>query len=94
MVVKIKPDKAWQYSVLYNHLNDSLQARASVFNVASYENEQKENEQNKRMILLRQQHAVQEATISQRNTIIWISLLGLVAVIALLVFIYRQLQIN
>ena len=89
-----KTDKAWQYNVLYNHLNDSLQMRASAFNVASYENEQKENEQNKKLILLRQQHAVQEATISQRNTIIWISLLGLVAVIALLVFIYRQLQIN
>ena len=89
-----KTDKALHYSILYNHLNDSLQTSASAFNVASYENEQKENEQNKKLILLRQQHAVQEAIISQRNTIIWISLLGLVAVIALLVFIYRQLQIN
>ena len=89
-----KTDKAWQYTVLYNHLNDSLQARASAFNVASYENEQKENEQNKKLILLRQQHAVQEATISQRNTIIWISLIGLAAVIASLVFIYQQLQVN
>ena len=82
-----KTDKAWQYNVLYNRLNDSLQTRASSFNVASYENEQKENEQNKKLILLRQQHAVQEAIISQRNTIIWISLLGLAAVIALLIFI-------
>jgi len=89
-----KTDKALHYSILYNHLNDSLQTSASAFNVASYENEQKENEQNKKLILLRQQHAVQEATISQRNTIIWISLLGLAAVIALLIFIYRQLQIN
>lgn len=64
-----KSDEAWQYTVLYNHLNDSLQARASAFIVASYENEQKDNEQNKKLILFRQQHAVQEATISQRNTI-------------------------
>jgi signal transduction histidine kinase len=89
-----KTDKAWQYTILYNQLNDSLKSRTSAFNVASYENEQKENEQNKRLILLRQQRAVQEATISQRNTIIWLSLLGLAAVFGLLVFIYRQLQIN
>ncbi len=89
-----KTDKAWQYIVLYNRLNDSVQSHANRFNVASYENEQKDNEQNRKMTLLQQQHAVQEATIGQRNMIIWISLIGLVAVLGSLIFIYRQLQIN
>jgi len=86
--------KAWQYGVLYNQVNDSLRNRTSSFNVASYESEQKEIEQNRKMALLQQQRAVQEATIGQRNTIIWLSLLGLVAVLGSLIFIYRQLQIN
>jgi len=86
--------KAWQYTVLYNQANDSLRNRTSAFNVASYESEQKENEQNKRMALLQQQRAVQEATIGQRNIIILISLIGLAAVLGSLIFIYRQLQVN
>ncbi|HMG68944.1 MAG TPA: ATP-binding protein, partial [Chitinophagaceae bacterium] len=89
-----KMDKAWQYTVLYNRLNDSIQLRTNRFNVASYENEQKELEQNRKMALLQQEHAVQEATIGQRNMIIWISLIGLVAVLGSLILIYRQLQIN
>jgi signal transduction histidine kinase len=89
-----KTDKAWKYAVLYDRLNDSIQSRTNHFKIASYENEQKENEQNKRLALLQQQQAVQEAIIGQRNKIIWISLIGLLAVLGLLIFIYRQLQIN
>jgi two-component system NtrC family sensor kinase len=80
-------DKAWQYATAYSLKNDSLQQAVGKFNVASYENERKESEQNKKLV-------VQEATISQRNTVIWISLIGLVAVLGLLVFITRQLRIN
>jgi len=89
-----KTDKAWQFTLLYNRYTDSIQLRTNRFNIASYENESKENEQNKKMALLKQQQAVQEATIGQRNKIIWISLIGLVAVLGSLIFIYWQLQIN
>src|ERR1700744_3679605 len=89
-----KTDKAWPYTILYNQLSDSLRTRTGSFNIASYENEQKENEQNKKMVLLQQQRAVQDATLTQRNIIIWLSLAGLLVVLGSLVFIYRQLQIN
>ncbi|MGC4037004.1 MAG: ATP-binding protein [Chitinophagaceae bacterium] len=89
-----KTDKAWKYAVLYDRLNDSIQSSTNQFKIASYENEQKENEQNKKLTLLQQKQAVQEAIIGQRNKIIWISLIGLVLVLGLLIFIYRQLQIN
>ncbi len=85
---------AWKYSALYNHLGDSLKTRLSGFNVASYETEQVENLQNKKVANLQRQQAVQEAVINQRNIVIWVSMLGLLAVCALLVFIYRQLQTN
>ncbi len=80
-------EKAWQYGKTYNRMNDSLHQAVGKFNVASYENERKESEQNKKL-------AVQEAVISQRNTIIWVSLIGLMAVLGSLVFISRQLRIN
>ena len=89
-----KTNKAWQYTLLYNQLSDSLRTRTGSFNIASYENEQKEYEQNKKMVLLQQQRAVQDATLTQRNIIIWLSLAGLLVVLGSLVFIYRQLQIN
>jgi len=85
---------AWKYSELYNRLTDSVTATSNRFKVASYEFEQKENAQNKQVADLQQQHAVQEATIGQRNIIIWLSLAGLAAVCVLMVFIYRQLQVN
>jgi two-component system, NtrC family, sensor kinase len=85
---------AWKYSALYNHLSDSLKTKLSGFNVASYETEQAENLQNKKVANLQRQQAVQEAVINQRNIVIWVSMLGLLAVCALLVFIYRQLQTN
>ena len=86
--------KAWKYTRLYNNLQDSLQNRIGGINVASFENEQKENAQNKRLNQLQQQHAVQEATIRQRNVIIWISLAGIFLIAISLGFIYRQLNVN
>ena len=43
---------------------------------------------------MQQRRVVQEATIGQRNIIIWISLVGLLIVCGSLIFIYRQLHIN
>jgi two-component system NtrC family sensor kinase len=85
---------AYKYTVLYNRLSDSLQTSADKYKIASYEIAQRENAQNEQVIQLQQQHAVQEATIGQRNIIIVLSLVGLGAVCVLVVFVYRQLQVN
>ena len=85
---------AYKYTVLYNRLSDSLQTSADKYKIASYEIAQRENAQNEQVTQLQQQHAVQEATIGQRNIIIVLSLLGLGAVCVLVVFVYRQLQVN
>jgi two-component system NtrC family sensor kinase len=87
-------DKAWNYTVLYNRISDSLQTKTNVFKIASYESEQKENEQNKKLASLREQRAIQDAVIGKRNVIILISFIGLVAVCGLVIFVYRQLHIN
>ena len=68
---------AYKYTVLYNRLDDSLKTSADKNKIASYEIAQKENAQDEQVIRLQQQHAVQEATIGQRNVIIWLSLAGL-----------------
>jgi signal transduction histidine kinase len=86
--------KAWHYTSLYNKMNDSLQAKTDSFKIASYENEQKENAQNSKLVDMQQQQAVQDATIKQRNVVIWVSMIGLLIVCVSIVFIYRQLQTN
>jgi two-component system NtrC family sensor kinase len=86
--------QAWKYTLLYNRAFDSLQNKTNAYKIASYENERTENAQNKKMIGLQQQRAVQEAVIKQRTIIIWVSLLGLLLVCGSLVFIYRQLRVN
>ena len=88
------PAEAWRFSQLYINLKDSLVAKSNSFNVASYENEQKETEQNKKLIALQQEHAIQEATIKQRNIILWISFGALLLISAFGIFLYRQLAIN
>jgi len=87
-------EAAYKYTVLYNKLDDSLKASADKNKIASYEIAQRENAQDEQVTQLQQQHAVQEATIGQRNLIIVLSLVGLAAVCVLVVFVYRQLQVN
>ena len=48
----------------------------------------------KKLTGLQQQRAIQDATLNQRNIIIWLSFAGLIAVCCLVVFIYRQLRVN
>jgi two-component system NtrC family sensor kinase len=85
---------AWKYTILYNRANDSLQDNINGFKIASFENEQIENAQNKKLTELQQQRAIQDATINQRNIIIGVSLVGLLLVCGSLVFISMQLRIN
>ena len=91
---KQNPILALQYDRQYFRLDDTIQQAQNRFKIANYENEQKEAEQNQRIYALRQERAVQEATLSKRNTILWISLAALVLIGASLVFLYRQFRIN
>jgi signal transduction histidine kinase len=91
---KQNPGLALQYNREYFRLDDTIQQAQNRFKVAQYENEQKEAEQNQRIYALRQERAVQEATISKRNTIVWISLVALVLICISMAFLYRQFSIN
>ena len=88
------PALALQYDRQYFRLSDTIQQAQNKFKVANYENEQKEAEQNQRIYALRQERAVQEATIGKRNTILWISLAALVLIGISMAFLYRQFSIN
>jgi signal transduction histidine kinase len=88
------PILALRYLNNYLRINDTIQQAQNKFKIAQYENEQKETEQNQRINLLRQERAIQEATISKRNTILWISFSALVLICASLLFLYRQFSIN
>ena len=87
-------DLSRKYIVEYLKLDDIIQTQESNFKVAQYETEQKEQEQNSKLATLQQERAIQEATINQRNTILWVSLAGFLAVCGLSFFVYRQLQKN
>ena len=89
-----QPEKARGYSSAYFKLSDTLNTNQNRFNIAQYEIEQKESEQNKKLSVLQQERAVQEATIKQRNLILWISLGAILLIAASVIFLYRQLVIN
>jgi two-component system, NtrC family, sensor kinase len=88
------PGLALIYDRQYFRLNDTIQQAQNKFKVANYENEQKEAEQNQRIYALRRERAVQEATISKRNTILWISLAAIILICISMAFLYRQFSIN
>jgi signal transduction histidine kinase len=89
-----QPEKARGYSSAYFKLSDTLNTNQNRYNIAQYEIEQKESEQNKKLSVLQQERAVQEATIKQRNLILWISLGAILLIAASVIFLYRQLVIN
>jgi signal transduction histidine kinase len=88
------PELSLKYIRRYDQLNDTIQQTQNKFKIALYENEKKETAQNKRIYELRQERAVQEATISKRNIVLWISLSALVIICVSLIFLYRQFRIN
>ncbi len=89
-----QPSFAAQYLRKYFELNNSIEQGNDSLKVAQYEIEEKDNEQNQRINLLKQERAVQEATIKQRNLILWISLGAILLIAASMIFLYRQLTIN
>jgi len=78
----------------YFSLKEKIEVEQSGFKVAQYENEKKQLDQLQNINTLKQERAVQEATISKRNTILLISLAALMLIGASVIFLYRQLQIN
>ena len=85
---------ASEYIKRYFILNDLLEKEQNSVKIAQFENEQKEQEQSQRIITLRQEKAIQDIKISNRNLIMSLTIMGLIIVCGLSVFIYRQLIVN
>ena len=66
---KQQPALAMQYIGKYFELNNAIDEANQKFKVAQYENEQKELEQTQSINALKQERAIQESRINQRNTI-------------------------
>jgi len=90
---KNEPALAMQYLAKYFELNRSIEENKNL-KVAQFELEEQDNEQNQHITSLKQERAVQEATIKQRNIILWTSLGTLLLIVASALFLYRQLSIN
>jgi two-component system NtrC family sensor kinase len=91
---KSQPALSMKYINRYFQLLDTLEISNQKFKVAQFEIEQKELEQNQKINSLKQERAIQEATLSQRNTILWISLIALFLIVASLIFLYLQFRNN
>ncbi|HUR67319.1 MAG TPA: ATP-binding protein [Chitinophagaceae bacterium] len=91
---KQQPARAMQYMNKYLGLSEQIASDQGSFNIAGYETELKELEQNKRISTLKQQQAIQQATLRQRSTILWISLSALLLVVISLIFLFRQFYYN
>ena len=87
-------DLSRKYIEDYFTLDKSMRNQENNFKVAQYETEQKEAEQDKKLVALQQERAVQDATIKQRNLILWISLGAILLIAASVIFLYRQLSVN
>jgi signal transduction histidine kinase len=85
---------AQQFADQFFRLKDAVEQKHDSLKVANYEYEQKETQQANSIYALRQERAVQEAQLAQRNNIIRISIGGLLLVTALMTIIYRQLKLN
>jgi two-component system, NtrC family, sensor kinase len=91
---KQQPGLSMQYINKHFELEDALEESNQKFKVAQYEIEQKEQEQIQSINVLKQERAVQEATISQRNTIMWGSLIALSLIAVSMIFLYIQFHNN
>ncbi len=91
---KQQPGLSMHYINKYFELNNAIEEGNQKFKVAQYEIEQKDLEQSRSINALKQERALQEAAISQRNTIMWISLIALFLIAVSMIFLYRQLHLN
>ncbi len=89
-----QPSLAMQYMAKYFELNNLIEEGNNTLKVAQFETEEKDKEQIQRINSLKQERAVQDATIKQRNIILWISLGAILLIAASVIFLSRQLAIN
>ena len=82
------------YTKKFFDLRDKLDKDHSSFKVAQYENEEKEIKQNDSINVLKQEGAIQAATIKKNNTILWGSLVAIIFISVSLFFVYRQYRMN
>jgi len=85
---------AGKYFDRYFKVAEEQEKDLDQFKVAQYEIDQNDKQQRDHIAQLKQEKAVQDYQISRRNTLLWGSLVILALISALLVFIYRQLQVN
>jgi signal transduction histidine kinase len=83
-----------KYITEYFALKEKIEEAQSNFKVAQYENEKKQLDQLQNINDLKKERAVQEAAISKRDTILFISLVSLLLIGISMIFLYRQLEIN
>jgi signal transduction histidine kinase len=88
------PALSVKYYARYFDLVDAIEKDNGRFKVAQYENEQKELEQDQRINTLKQERAIQETKISQRNSILWVSFSALALIVLSMIFLYRQYHFN
>jgi len=89
-----QPEKSERYFEQYFKVYDAQEAGLHDFKVAQYEIDQNDRAQRDHISQLKQEKAVQDYELGRRNALLWGSLVVLALISALLVFIYRQLQIN
>ncbi|CAN5412867.1 hypothetical protein BH10BAC2_BH10BAC2_42280 [soil metagenome] len=89
-----QPALVFNYTNKFYDLTDSLDRENSVFKIAQYENEKRELQQNDSLNVLKQQSAVQAATIKNSNMMLWGSLVAIILISISLFFVYRQYHLN
>ena len=89
-----QPALAGRYSRAYIGLMDTFNTAQASFHVAQYEGERVEQAQNAQINALRQGQAVQDVRMRLGQRLLIGALLAVLAVSALGVLIYRQLQVN
>ncbi|HTI58857.1 ATP-binding protein [Mucilaginibacter sp.] len=89
-----QPEKSEKYFQEFFKVFDAREEGLHDFKVAQYEIDQNDKVQKEHINQLKQEKAVQDYELSRRNVLLWVSLAIVLLVSALLVFIYRQLNIN
>lgn len=85
---------AMQYAGRYFALKDAIDQKHNEYKVASYEFEQSSRQKEDSILALNHERAIQDVKLTQRNTVLGISLGAVALGVLLLIFLYRQLKIN
>jgi two-component system NtrC family sensor kinase len=89
-----KLEESEKYFDQYFKLADEVDKASDEFKVAQYETEAKDKEQTTHINQLKQEKAVQDYKLTQRNMLLGGSIVVLILIVGLLIFIYRQLHLN